>query len=51
MDLADLRALAPSHSEMLDALRWCVRVDGRPTFMEHDGQPLLEAPGLSESDS
>ena len=41
IDLADIRKLSPTHDEILHALRWCVRADGRQDFLQLDAAPLL----------
>ena len=46
VDLDDLRTLAPSDSEWRSAIRYCVRLDGRPDFFETDIRPLLDELGV-----
>jgi hypothetical protein len=46
VDLADIRALAPTNDELLHALRWCMRVDGRPDFLTLEAMPLLHQLGV-----
>ena len=46
IDLADLLRIAPTHEEIVHALRWCMRVDGRPDFLKLDAAPLLDQLGI-----
>lgn len=46
VDVADLKLLAPTFKEVVHALRWCVRVDGRANFLELDATPLLTILGF-----
>ncbi len=46
VDVADLRRISPTHEEIVHALRWCKRVDGRPDFLALDAAPLLNQLGL-----
>lgn len=47
VDIADLRALRPTQSELRDAVAWCTLKDGRPDFASLELAPLLEALGTS----
>ncbi|MDX2019443.1 MAG: DUF6036 family nucleotidyltransferase [Deltaproteobacteria bacterium] len=46
VDVADLKRLAPTFDEVLHALRWCMRIDGRADFLELDAKPLLKTLGI-----
>lgn len=46
IDLADLRKLLPTQDEVVQALRWCQRVDGRPDFLRLDAAPVLAELGI-----
>lgn len=46
IDVSDLRAISPTHDEVLQALRWCERVDGRRDFLRLDAAPLLVQLGI-----
>jgi hypothetical protein len=46
IDVADIRALGPTHAEVVHALRWCIRVDGRPDFLTLDAAQLLRELGI-----
>jgi hypothetical protein len=41
VDVADLRMLAPTDEEVIHALRWCARVDGRGDFLQLEAAALL----------
>lgn len=46
VDVADIRVLEPTDDEIVHALRWCMRVDGRPDFLELEAAPLLRQLGI-----
>jgi hypothetical protein len=46
IDLADIRKLSPTKDELLHALRWCRRVDGRSDFLELDAARVLTELGI-----
>jgi hypothetical protein len=46
IDRADMRKLSPTRDEVLRALRWCLRVDGRPDYLRLDAAPLLADLGI-----
>ena len=46
IDVADIRRTLPTHGEVVHALRWCMRVDGRPDFLRLDAAPLLAELGI-----
>lgn len=46
VDIADLRALSPSISDLRAGLEWSALLDGRPEFWELDARPILEQLGF-----
>ncbi len=48
VDIEDLRALAPTREEILQAAAWCAQRDGRPDFMRLDGLPVLARLGFGD---
>jgi hypothetical protein len=46
IDVDDLRKLSPTNDELLHALQWCRRVDGRAGFLQLDAAPLLAQLGV-----
>jgi hypothetical protein len=46
IDRSDLRQLSPTRDEILHALRWCRRIDGRTDFLRLDAAPLLAELGM-----
>jgi len=46
IDLADIRRVLPTQEEIVHALRWCKRVDGRPDFLTLEAAPLLRQLGI-----
>jgi hypothetical protein len=49
IDLADIRKLSPTRDEILHALRWCQRVDGRPDFLQLDAASVLAELGIDST--
>jgi hypothetical protein len=49
IDVADIRRLIPTHEEIVHALTWCQRVDGRPDFLRLEAAPLLNQLGIDST--
>ncbi len=50
VDVQDIRAMKPTHDEILRAVSWCAIKDGRSDFVALDAAPVLRSLGFEPSE-